>query len=250
MVGENFDGHNFLDGARQKDAIGVVASKQIEVDFPIVIEVKDTLTAFGDIANCYRRKFNLPIIAITGSNGKTTTKDMTVSVLSQRFSVFQSEKNYNNQIGIPSRLLELGKNDEIAVLEIGTNQPGEIERLSQIVEPTVGVITNIGHSHLELLGSIEGVAKEKGSLLKHVDFAVLNADDPMTPQLSRRVRGQITTFGCEIDADISAHNIEVQPLGKPSFTLRIDGTDAGKINLPCLGKHNISNALAAACVGV
>ena len=249
LVGERFDGHDFIDSARRAGARGAVVSKQTETDLPIVIEVKDSLIALGDIAAFYRAKFNLPIVAITGSNGKTTTKDMTTSALSQRFSVFQSEKNYNNQIGIPSRLLELNDNNELAVLEIGTNRPGEIERLSQIVKPTVGVITNIGHSHLELLGSLEGVAKEKGALVENVDCAVLNADDSMTPQLARRACGKITTFGCGSDADISAHEIEIQALGKPSFTLRINNRNATRINLPCLGVHNVSNALAAASVG-
>ena len=250
LSGERFDGHDFMDSVRQAGAGGAVISKQIETTLPIVIEVKDSLIALGDIAAFHRAKFNLPIVAITGSNGKTTTKDMTTSVLSQRFSVFQSEKNYNNQIGIPSRLLELSDSDELAVLEIGTNRPGEIERLSQIVKPTVGVITNIGHSHLELLGSLEGVAQEKGALVEHVDCAVLNADDSMTPKLARRVCGEITTFGRDSDADVSAHEIEVQSLGKPSFTLRINNRNATRVNLPCLGIHNVSNALAAAAVGI
>ena len=123
LVGERFDGHDFVDSARQAGADGAIISKWIETDLPVVIEVKDSLIALGDIAAFYRRKFNLPIVAITGSNGKTTAKDMTTSALSQRFSVFQSEKNYNNQIGIPSRLLELNDSDELAVLEIGTNRP-------------------------------------------------------------------------------------------------------------------------------
>ena len=250
LVGESFDGHDFIDIAHQGRASGAVVSKQIETDLPIVIEVKDSLIALGDIAAFHRRKFDLPIVAITGSNGKTTTKDMTASVLSQRFSVFQSEKNYNNQIGIPSRLLELDNNNQLAVLEIGTNRPGEIERLTQIVKPTVGVITNIGHSHLELLGSLEGVAKEKGSLVEHVDCAVLNVDDPMTPRLARRVCGKIATFGCGSDADVSAHEIEIQSLGKVSFTLRINDRNATRVNLPCLGIHNVSNALAAASIGI
>ena len=250
LVGEKYDGHDFIDAARQGGASGVVVSKRIETDLPIVIEVKDSLTALGDIAAFHRSKFDLPIIAITGSNGKTTTKDMTASVLSRQFSVFQSEKNYNNQIGIPSRLLELDDNSQLAVLEIGTNQPGEIGRLSQIVKPMVGVITNIGHSHLEFLGSLEGVAKEKGFLVEQVEWAVLNADDPMTPRLARRVCGKIATFGCGSDADISAHDIEIQSLGKPSFTLRINGGNATRVDLPCLGVHNVSNALAAASIGV
>ncbi|MDE0297322.1 MAG: UDP-N-acetylmuramoyl-tripeptide--D-alanyl-D-alanine ligase [Candidatus Poribacteria bacterium] len=250
LIGERFDGHDFISSASQARASGAIVSKQVETDLPIVIEVKESLIALGDIAAYYRRSFDLPFVAITGSNGKTTTKDMITTVLSERFSVFQSEKNFNNQIGIPSRLLELDHDHQIAVLEIGTNRPGEIERLTQIVKPTVGVITNIGHSHLEFLGSLEGVAKEKGSLTEHVDCAVLNADDPMTPQLASRACGKITTFGCVNDADVSAHEIEMQTLGNPSFTLRIRDKYAARINLPCLGTHNISNALAASCVGL
>ena len=254
LVGEKFDGHNFLEGVCQQGAIGAVVSKPVahcsQLAPPIVMQVNDTLVALGDIANCHRRKFDLPIIAITGSNGKTTTKDITTSVLTQRFSVFKSEKSYNNQIGIPSRLMQLSNADEIAVLEIGTSWPGEIERLSQITAPTVGVITNIGPAHLELLGSIDGVAEEKGALLTHVEHAILNADDPMTPRLASRVCGQITTFGWHNDADIAAGEIEIDSFGKPTFTLIIDGDDIDRVRLPCLGKHNIYNALAAAGVGI
>jgi UDP-N-acetylmuramoyl-tripeptide--D-alanyl-D-alanine ligase len=254
LVGEKFDGHNFLENVCQQGAIGAVVSKPVaefsQLAPPIIIQVNDTLVALGDIANCHRRKFDLPVVAITGSNGKTTTKDITTSVLAQRFSVFKSEKSYNNQIGIPSRLMQLSKADEIAVLEIGTSWPGEIERLSQITAPTVGVITNIGPAHLELLGSIEGVAEEKGALLEHVEHAILNADDPMMPRLVRRVCGQITTFGSQADADVSAGEIEIDRLGKPAFTLKIGGNEIDRVHLPCLGKHNIYNALAAAGVGL
>ena len=254
LVGEKFDGHNFLQGVCQQGAVGAVVSKPItdysQLESPIIIQVSDTLVALGDIANCHRRKFNLPIVAITGSNGKTTTKDITTAVLAQRFAVFKSEKSYNNQIGIPSRLMQLSEGDEIAVLEIGTSWPGEIERLSQITAPTVGVITNIGPAHLERLGSIEGVAEEKGALLTHVEHAILNADDPMTPTLTRRVCGQITTFGWGVDADVSATEIEIDSFGKPVFTLKVGGNEGERVHLPCLGKHNIYNALAAAGVGL
>ena len=254
LVGEKFDGHNFLEDVCQQGTIGIVVSKPV-TDFsrltpPIIVQVNDTLVALGDIANCHRRKFDLPIVAITGSNGKTTTKDITSSVLAQRFSVFKSEKSYNNQIGIPSRLMQISAADEIAVLEIGTSWPGEIDRLSQITAPTVGVITNIGPAHLELLGSIEGVAEEKGALLTHAEHAILNADDPMTPRLATRVCGQITTFGWQNDADVSAHEIEIDSSGKPAFTLKIEGDEIDRVHLPCLGKHNIYNALAAAGVGI
>lgn len=250
LVGGKIDGHDFLEPARQKGAIGAVVSRQVDADLPNLIQVKDTLIALGNIANCHRRKFDLPIVAITGSNGKTTTKDMTASVLAQRFAVFKSEKSYNNQIGIPLRLLQLTQADEIAVFEIGTSWPGEIERLSKITEPTVGVITNIGPAHLELLSSIEGVAEEKGALLEHVSHAILNADDPMTPRLVGRARGQITRFGRGAEADVSAHEVEIDSSGSPSFTLRFNEHAIERIKLSCLGKHNILNALAAACVGV
>ena len=254
LVGEKFDGHNFLQGVCQQGAVGAVVSKPItdlsQLGSSIIIQVSDTLVALGDIANCHRCKFDLPIVAITGSNGKTTTKDITSAVLAQRFSVFKSEKSYNNQIGIPTRLMQLDEGDEIAVLEIGTSWPGEIERLSQITVPTLGVITNIGPAHLELLGSIEGVAEEKGALLTHVEHAILNADDPMTPTLARRVCGQVTTFGWQNEADVAAGNIEIDSVGKPTFTLKIDGNEVERVHLPCLGKHNIYNALAAAGVGL
>ena len=254
LAGEKFDGHNFLEGVCQQGAVGAIVSKQVadasQLALPIIVQVSDTLVALGDIANCHRRQFNLPIVAITGSNGKTTTKDITTSVLAQRFSVFKSEKSYNNQIGIPSRLMQLSEAAEIAVLEIGTSWPGEIERLSQITAPTIGVITNIGPAHLELLGSIEGVAEEKGALLAHVEHAILNADDPMTPRLAHRVCGQTTTFGWQTDADISAHEIEIDSVGKPGFTLKIGGNEIDRVHLPCLGKHNIYNALAATAVGI
>ena len=254
LAGEKFDGHNFLEGVCQQGAVGAIVSKQVadasQLALPIIVQVSDTLVALGDIANCHRRQFNLPIVAITGSNGKTTTKDITTSVLAQRFSVFKSEKSYNNQIGIPSRLMQLSEAAEIAVLEIGTSWPGEIERLSQIIAPTIGVITNIGPAHLELLGSIEGVAEEKGALLAHVEHAILNADDPMTPRFAHRVCGQTTTFGWQTDADISAHEIEIDSVGKPGFTLKIGGNEIDRVHLPCLGKHNIYNALAATAVGI
>ena len=254
LVGEKFDGHNFLEGVCRRGAIGAVVSKPVtdvsQSTLSIIVQVNDTLVALGDIANYHRRKFDLPIIAITGSNGKTTTKDITSSVLAQRFSVFKSEKSYNNQIGIPTRLMQLDEGYEIAVLEIGTSWPGEIERLSQITAPTLGVITNIGPAHLELLGSIEGVAEEKGALLAHVEHAILNADDPMTPTLIDRVCGQITTFGWQNEADMSAGDIEIDNTGKPTFTLKIGGDEIDRVHLPCLGKHNIYNALAAAGVGL
>ena len=182
LVGEQFDGHNFLDQALLKGAVGIVVSRlepsMISLDFPLVIKVENTLQAYGNLAQAHRQQFDQPIVAVTGSNGKTTTKEMIASVLSQQFQIFKSEKNYNNLIGVPKRLLEMKDSQhEIAIFELGTNQPGEIGRLAEIVQPTVGVITNIGSSHLEFLGGINGVTHEKTALLESVAVAVLNSDD-------------------------------------------------------------------------
>ena len=195
IIGKNFDGHDFVNQAKQNGAIGAVVSKASEINFSVVIEVRDTLVAYGKIANLHRNRFDIPIVAITGSNGKTTTKDMVAEVLGQQCSVFKSEKNFNNRIGIPNRLLQLSAQDEIGVLEIGSNQPGEIKHLSSIVKPNVSVITNIGFSHLEFLGSIEGVFREKISILKHADLAILNADDSYAGRLRRESPAEVVTFG-------------------------------------------------------
>ncbi|HIC03012.1 TPA: UDP-N-acetylmuramoyl-tripeptide--D-alanyl-D-alanine ligase [Candidatus Poribacteria bacterium] len=249
IIGENFDGHDFVSHVEQNGAIGAVVSRASEIKLPVVIEVRDTLVAYGEIANLHRNRFDVPIVAITGSNGKTTTKDMVAEVLAQRCSVFKSEKNFNNRIGIPNRLLQLSAQDEVGVLEIGSNQPGEIKHLSGIVEPDVAVITNIGFSHLEFLGSIEGVFKEKSAILENVDLAILSADDVYTERLRREFPVEVVTFGYKHSADVSASNIRIDNYGKPRFRLQLDHQDVEDIRLPCAGAHNISNALAAACVG-
>ena len=249
IIGKNFDGHDFVSQAKQNGAIGAVVSKASEISFSVVIEVRDTLVAYGEIANLHRNRFDIPIVAITGSNGKTTTKDMVAGVLGQRCSVFKSEKNFNNRIGIPNRLLQLSAQDEIGVLEIGSNQPGEIKHLSSIVKPNVSVITNIGFSHLEFLGSIEGVFREKISILKHADLAILNADDSYAGGLRRESPAEVVTFGYKNSADVSARNVCIDNHGKPKFHLQFDNQDVEELHLPCAGAHNISNALAAACVG-
>ena len=249
IIGKNFDGHDFVSQVEQNGAVGVVVSKAPEIKFSVVIEVQDTLVAYGEIANLHRNRFDIPIVAITGSNGKTTTKDMVAEVLAQRRSVFKSEKNFNNRIGIPKRLLQLSAQAEIGVLEIGSNQSGEIKHLTNIVEPNVSIITNIGFSHLEFLGSIEGVFREKSAVLEHVDLAILNADDVYSERLQRDFPTDVITFGYKNPANVSACNVCIDNYGQPKFRLQFDNQDVEEIHLPCAGAHNISNALAAACVG-
>ena len=260
LVGEHFDGHNFLEQALLKGAVGIVVSRfepaMISLDFPLMIEVEDTLQAYGNLAQAHRQEFDQPIVAVTGSNGKTTTKEMIASVLSQQFQIFKSEKNYNNLIGVPKRLLEMKDSQhEIAIFELGTNQPGEIGRLAEIVRPTVGVITNIGFSHLEFLGGINGVTHEKTALLESVAVAVLNSDDSILSNF--KIHSPINRINFGQDSDISAQDLILDENGFPSFTIVVQepinyAAQVGSIdiNLPCFGSHNVSNALAATAVGL
>jgi len=216
----------------------------------LLVKVDDTLKALGDIANCYRWKFDIPIIAVTGSNGKTTTKDMMSSILAQKHSTLKSEGSFNNLIGVPLTILQLSEENQVAVLELGISIPGEMKRLVQIAQPNFGVITNIGPTHLEFLKSLDGVAQEKGILLEYVQHAVLNADDKMTDKLIKSSRGDIITFGENTNANVRAGKIRLDEEGRAEFSLILDGDDKGRIALPSLGIHNVSNALAASSVGI
>ncbi|MEK7400608.1 MAG: UDP-N-acetylmuramoyl-tripeptide--D-alanyl-D-alanine ligase, partial [Candidatus Poribacteria bacterium] len=198
LIGENFDGHDFANQAIEKGAMGIVVSHEIQgfgdsiktrTANPCIIIVKDTTLALGDIAKYYRDRFNIPFIGITGSNGKTTTKDMASAVLSGKFNVIKSEGNLNNTIGLPLTLFRLSSDHQIAVLEMGISIPGEMSQLVRIAQPNVGVVTNISSTHLEFLGSIEGVAREKQKLVEFSKTAVLNADDPLVAEMSDVVKG-------------------------------------------------------------
>lgn len=253
LLGEHFDGHDFLSQAVINGAMGVVVSR-VDVSLKrlnasLVIRVPDTLQAYGDLAKAYREKFDGPVIAVTGSNGKTTTKEMINSVLSVKFSVFKSKKNYNNLVGLPKSLLELPvQRADIAVFELGTNRPGEIARLTDIVRPTVGLITNIGFSHIEFLRDLDGVAKEKCALLKNVKVAILNNNDTKLANIQTDLVTDRVNFGT--DGDVVAQNIHLNCDGLASFQLVINQLgETIPIHLPCIGYHNVFNALAAAAVG-
>ena len=253
LLGEHFDGHDFLSQAVFNGAMGLVVSRVDislkKLDVSLVIRVPDTLQAYGDLAKAHREKFDGPVIAVTGSNGKTTTKEMINSVLSVKFRVFKSEKNYNNLIGLPKSLLELPvQKSEIAVFELGTNRPGEIARLTDIVRPTVGLITNIGFSHIKFLKDLDGVAKEKCSLLQNVSVAILNNNDTKLANIQTDLTTNRVNFGT--DGDVVAQNIHLNCDGLASFQLVINQLGRSiPIHLPCIGYHNVFNALAAAAVG-
>lgn len=250
LIGETFDGHDFIAQAVSRGAMGALVSRDVgELSTRTLILVEDTLQALGDIARLYRSSFNIPVVGITGSNGKTTTKDMASSVLSRKYSVLKTEGNLNNAIGVPLTLFGLSKTHEVAVIEMGTGAPSEMSRLVEIAQPDVAVITNVGPTHLEFFGSIDGVAAEKAILARAASSAVLNADDPFVAKMSDVVDGTTISFGLDNSADVLAAEIEQDQDGRPEFTLVVNERKT-RVCLPTLGRHNIYNALAAASVGV
>lgn len=254
LKGEHFDGHHFAIEALKKKAGGVIIEENKIRDIrwngyrpSAVIAVKDALHALGDIARERRRKFGTPVVALTGSNGKTTTKDMISACLETTFPVLKTKGNLNNLIGLPLTLLNLTEQERIAVLEMGMNVPGEIRRLTEIAEPDVGLITNIERVHLEGMGSLERVREEKGELFRKMrqDGTILvNQDDPRVIDLASEFRGQKITFGIDHPAEVMAKEIRLQGVGATSFTLMMEGVTL-EITLPFLGSHFVPNALSA-----
>ncbi|MDD2389733.1 MAG: UDP-N-acetylmuramoyl-tripeptide--D-alanyl-D-alanine ligase [Desulfobacterales bacterium] len=258
--GEVHDGHRFIrdiltPGVRR----GIVVSRhetldpgldRLEQDRVVCIAVDDTTRALGDLAAFNLERTRAPVIAITGSCGKTTTREMAVSVFSGHVNTLSTQGNYNNLIGLPLTLLRLACQHELAILELGMNHPGEIRRLAQICQPDIGVIINIGPVHLEGLGSIEGVMRAKGELLEHIKpegTAVFNADDPNVMRLAAAFNGQRLCFGMSPTADIRASSVN-QDASCVSFVLELPG-DRVPVTLDTPGLFMVSNALAAAAAG-
>lgn len=251
IVGENYDGHDFIEMAVEGGAAGALIQKgksgDFERDIPLII-VDDTVKSLGDIASFWRRRFDVPVVAVTGSSGKTTTKEMTASIVSLSRNILKSYGNFNNLIGLPLTLLDLNACHEAVILEMGTNRRGEIKRLTNIAEPEIGIITNVGPAHLEGLKSLDVVAEEKGDLffnMKKGGVAIVNRDDDAIRALQDRWGGKSVTFGIERDAFVRAEDITRSGEREISFVLAIEGTRK-RINIAALGRHNISNALAAA----
>jgi UDP-N-acetylmuramoyl-tripeptide--D-alanyl-D-alanine ligase len=252
LRGENFDGHNFVAEAAKLGAAGAVVDT-VPGGLPknfAVIKVADTLAALQGIAANYRRSLPLKTVVITGSNGKTSTKDFTAAVLSQRFRVVRTEGNLNNHIGLPLTILRAGADDQVGVFEIGMNHPGEIAPLAKIAMPDIGVITNIGMAHIEFMGSREAIAKEKGMLAEAVPATgsiVLTVDDEFTPSIVERTKAHAVFCGINV-GDVSASGIRQDATGS-SFRLSARGgaVDA-KISVP--GEHMVRNALLAAASGI
>jgi len=252
LKGENFDGHAFLEEAFEKGAIGAVVSKGCKIESAkiknkIIIKVEDTLKALGDIAKTYREKFSIPVIAVTGSNGKTTTKEMLAYILSMRFSTLKARASFNNFIGLPLTLLEIKSGTQVVILEMETNLIGGTRRLCEIAHPKIGIVTNIGNTHLEYLKTKEGVYNEKLELIESLPVdgvAILNFDDPFVARMKEFARTKIiVSFGIENKSHFSASNIKI----KDTF-LEFILNDNYKVRLNTISKSNVYNALAAIAV--
>ena len=257
--GDVHDGHRFCEDVIQKGVRGILVERQQTRRLPIAdwqrhgiacITVTNTTRALGDLAAYHRKRLNVRIIAITGSNGKTTTRGMTSEVLQQRFRVLSTVGNLNNHIGLPLTLLNLDINHECAVVELGMNHSGEIERLSEICRPDIGVITMIGTAHLENFSSQDDIAKAKAELFRHLQpngIAVLNLDDSRLEALAPKLSAQVIFFGTAAAAQVRARQI-VSHGAQTSFTLDLPG-DSTPVTLSIAGTFMVSNALAAASVG-
>lgn len=248
LIGKNYDGHKFIADAFRKGAKGTLVSKRFKgLKNKIIIKVKNTEKALQDVALYHRKKYKIPIIGVTGSSGKTTTKEMIASILSQELKTLKSNENYNNEIGVPITLLKLDKTHKAAVLEMAMQKLGEIEELAKIVLPNVAIITNVGEAHIKFLKTRPKVAEAKSEILKFLkrnDFAVLPADDDFFLYLNKKSKCKIISFGIKNKADVFASEIKFKDK-KICFTLNLNGKRYPVI-LKIPGIHNVYNALASA----
>ena len=258
LAGERFDGHDYIADAVNKGAAAVLCSRdrrEMVVSFSDDINtiiVDDTMKALGDMANFWRRKFSIPVAAVTGSSGKTTTKEMMAAIAGISMNVLKNKGNFNNLIGLPLTLLELNSGHEMAIVEMGTNRRGEVKRLTEISEPDIGIVTNIGPAHLEGFGSLESVREEKGDLflgMKSQGVAITNSDDEMSTGLAHKWPGRKITFGMKRDAEVRAKDVVMKDKGVMAFKLDIEG-ESKVVEMSVPGIHNVYNALAAAAASL
>ena len=251
--GENIDGHQFITGALEGGALGCLTAVPPKEAVPgkFYVLVEDTVQALGQVARAYKAKFPIPVIGITGSVGKTTTKDMIASVLSQKFRVLKTEGNYNNEIGLPLTLFRLNPQHELCVLEMGMNHFGEIDYLTRIVSPNVAVITNIGDAHIENLGSREGILKAKSEIFQAMtgdDLAVLNGDDPLLRTLDGKIAPGILWCGADHEPPYEAK--EIRQMGAKGLQCKIKTPKTEfTVTIPALGNHMIYPVLMACAIG-
>ena len=257
--GEKFDGHDFLGEVEAKKVAAVVVEKS-KVQSPkskvaaevATLVVDDARTALGKLAAAYRKDFNLPVVCVCGSNGKTTVKELLASVLRQKFSTLASEASFNNDIGVPLTLLRIEKSHQAAVLEAGTNHPGELAPLVQMIRPGFGVLTNIGREHLEFFGDVAGVAREEGSLAEFLPAdgkLFVNGDNEWSEKIAARTRAKVVRVGLGKENSWRAEKIR---LDKNGVTFRVQATKeefCGEQRINLLGRHQVVNALLAIAAG-
>ncbi|MEY2530721.1 MAG: UDP-N-acetylmuramoyl-tripeptide--D-alanyl-D-alanine ligase [Verrucomicrobiota bacterium] len=252
LRGETFDGHKFVEEVAQKGAAGAIVDLAWPGQVPerfALLRVEDTLRAYQNLAANYRKSLPLKVIAITGSNGKTSAKDFTASVLARKFRVTKTEGNFNNHVGLPRTILEATSDDQVAVWEIGMNHPGEIAPLARIAAPDAAIITNIGIAHVEFMGSREAIAKEKGVLAQAVPpegTVILNADDSFSQKIAARTRAKLIFAGTS-SGTVRAADIRQSAEGS-EFTI-MEGAHRCRAQLPVPGLHMVQNAMLAVAAG-
>ncbi len=249
--GERFDGHDFIAEVLRRGAAGLLVDRPVEGAWDrVVVQVDDTTRGLQDIALDVRRRSGAKVVAVTGSAGKTTTKEVTAEFLASRYRVFRNRGNLNNHIGLPLSLLELRSQPDVAVVELGMNHPGEIRTLVAIAEPDVRVWTNVGDAHVGFFASADAIADAKAEVLEQArpdDLLVANANDARIMQRAEWFLGRIRTFGIETPADVMATDVTDRGLVGTSATVRV-GTAEARLNTPLLGLGNLANLLAATAV--
>ena len=252
LRGENFDGHRFVEQAAGRGAAGAMVEENWQGSTPktfALIRVPDTLAGYQKLAANYRRSLSLKVIAITGSNGKTSTKDFVAAILSRGFRVTKTEGNFNNHVGLPQTMLTATASDQIAVWEIGMNHPGEIAALAKLVAPDAAIITNVGLAHIEFMGSREAIAAEKGALVEAVaagGTVILNGDDAFSESIAQRTRAKVILAGIENGA-VRATEVSQSATGC-EFTI-LEGAHRCRAQLPVPGIHMVQNAMLAVAAG-
>src|SRR3954464_8701490 len=252
LRGENFDGHKFIQQAVERGAVGAIVEANWNGNAPAgfaLIRVADTLVGYQTLAANYRASLPLKVIAITGSNGKTSTKDFVAAVLARKFRVTKTEGNFNNHVGLPQTMLAANRDDEIAVWEIGMNHPGEIATLAKLAAPDVAIITNVGVAHIEFMGTREAIAQEKGALAEAVGpggVVVLNADDSFSEMITKKTRARVILAGVE-NGSVRATDISQDSTGS-EFTI-LEGAHRCRAQLPVPGIHMVQNAMLAVAAG-
>ncbi len=255
VKGERLDGHDFVEAALQRGAVAAVVRKDRLARYPEgarLLAVDDTLIALQTLAMAVRKLWGKPLIGVTGSMGKTTTKEAIAHVLGARFRVLKSEGNFNNHFGLPLMLLKLEPEHDVAVIEMGMSHAGEIRALAKIAQPETGVVTNVAPVHLEFFDSVAGIARAKYELIESLPAggtAVLNADDEYVSQFGRDLKGKVVMYGTRATADVRAENVCSLGAEGSEFDVVIGGVRE-RARLPLVGEHNVLNALAAVAVGL